>query len=150
MRGLIYTLSVCIVVALGFWAYREGYDTRQTKRDVQELQRQIGQRHQELSMLRAEWAYLNRPDRLHELAEMNFEQLGLMPMTPDHFGLTEQVTYPLPEPPRPAVIARQPSDGPIDETEVDGVIIMNHSYGADAAPRVIAPPTLADDGEQLP
>ena len=61
MRILLYALSVSVVVILAFWAYGEGYETRATERDVARLERTIGARHQELSMLRAEWAYLNRP-----------------------------------------------------------------------------------------
>lgn len=147
MRGLLYTLSVFAVVLLGFWAYREGYETRTSERAVGRLEQQIGERHQELSMLRAEWAYLNRPDRLHALTEMNFERLGLMPLSPDHFALTDQVGYPPEDAPDwPAGLAQ---NGDLDET-LSEIIIMNHRYGADAPATVIAPPTLADDGEQLP
>ncbi|GIT90620.1 hypothetical protein JANAI62_10750 [Jannaschia pagri] len=144
MRGLLYTLSVIAVVALGFWAYREGYETRASEKAVAALERQIGQRHQELSMLRAEWAYLNRPDRLHALAEMNFERLGLMALSPDHFALTDQVGYPPPEPPASEALAEALAE------DLSDVIIMNHRYGADVEATLIAPPTLADDGEQLP
>lgn len=148
MRGFLYALSICAVIGLAFWAYREGYGTRATERDVALLEMKIGQRTQELSLLRAEWAYLNRPDRLHDLAEMNFESLGLMPLAPDHFALAEQVAYPPPAPEWPQQLAR--SEAEELEEEVDGVVIMNHRYGADAIPRIISPPTLPDDGEQLP
>ena len=147
MRGLFYALSVAAVIALAFWAYNEGYETRALERSVARLERQVGARHQELSMLNAEWAYLNRPDRLHELAEMNFESLGLEPLSPDHYADVDQVGYPPPEP-------KRPPQSVFDEVPlgsvVDNVVIMNHTFGADAAPKVIAPPTLADDGEQLP
>ncbi|MGB3556490.1 MAG: hypothetical protein WBA25_17815, partial [Jannaschia sp.] len=124
-----------------------GYETRAAERGVAELERQIVSRQRELSMLRAEWAYLNRPDRLHALAEMNFESLGLMALSSDHFAQANQVAYP--PPPQPAW-PRPWETASVDEEEVDGVIIMGHSYGADAAPTVIAPPRVADDGEQLP
>lgn len=147
MRTLLYALSIAVVVGLAFWAYGEGYETRQTEREVARLERIVGARHQELSMLRAEWAYLNRPDRLHELVEMNFESLGLIPLAPDHFALADQVGYPPPPPPEaPASVFEQAELG----EELGDVIVMTHRYGADAAPRLIAPPTLADDGEQLP
>ncbi|CTQ48852.1 cell division protein FtsL [Jannaschia donghaensis] len=145
MRSLLYALSIAAVVGLAFWAYGEGYETRQTEREVARLEREIGTRHQELSMLRAEWAYLNRPDRLHELAEMNFESLGLIPLAPDHFALADQVGYP---PPAAEIVAVEPA-APLDEA-VGDIVIMTHRFGADAEPRLIAPPTLADDGEQLP
>ena len=146
MRGFLYSLSICAVVGLAFWAYREGYDTRATERSVAELQREIGRRHRELSMLRAEWAYLNRPDRLAALAEMNFERLGLMPLTPTHFAVAEQIAFPPPMPILPSVWA----DGAALEEKLGEVIIMQHGPGRMTAPALIAPPSLADDGEQLP
>ena len=146
MRGFLYTLSICAVVALAFWAYREGYGTRATERAVAELQRDIGRRHRELSMLRAEWAYLNRPDRLAALAEMNFERLGLMPLTSTHFAKAEQISFPPPVAILPSVWA----GGTALEEKLGEVIVMQHGTGRDTAPTTIAPPTLADDGEQLP
>lgn len=94
MRALLYLLSMSGVVALAYWAYHQGYETRHTGREVDKLQRELGQLHEELSVLRAEWAYLNRPDRLRVLAEMNFETLGLMPLTPEQFGTVTQIDWP--------------------------------------------------------
>ena len=49
-------------------------------------------------VLRAEWAYLNRPERLIRLAEANFETLGLVPVRADHYADPGQVAYKPEEP----------------------------------------------------
>lgn len=97
MRGLLFVLSALAVMGLGFWAYQENYKTQQSIRDVRVLHAQIGAAHERLGILRAEWAYLNRPDRLADLAELNFDRLGLLPLMPDAFGDVDRIIYPLPE-----------------------------------------------------
>lgn len=96
MRPALYVLSFLAVIALGFWAYRENYKTQGALREVAALQDEIAQLHEALSIQRAEWAYLNRPDRLRELVTINFDRLGLMPMEPWQFGDARDVAYPLP------------------------------------------------------
>lgn len=94
MRPVLYVLSFLALIALGFWAYRENYATQAALKEVQALQRQIVGLREALSVQRAEWAYLNRPDRLRELATANFDRLGLMPMEPSQFGTAAEVAYP--------------------------------------------------------
>ena len=48
-------------------------------------------------MLNAEWAYLNRPDRLKALVAANAAALGLEELTPEQFGEASMVAFP-PEP----------------------------------------------------
>ena len=91
MRGLLYLMSALMVVGLGFWAYNENYATQDSIREVRDLNRQIGEAHARIRMLNAEWAYLNRPDRLRDLADLNFDRLGLLPLMPDGFGRVDQV-----------------------------------------------------------
>lgn len=97
MRILIRVLTVMAVIALGFWAYRENYSTQAALSEVRKLQSEIAGLRGSLSVLRAEWAYLNRPDRLRELADINFDRLQLLPLLPEQFGMVKQVAYPLPD-----------------------------------------------------
>jgi hypothetical protein len=94
MRSMLYILGAFAVVALAYWAYKENYATQEALRRVKALEYDIGTTREELNVLRAEWAYLNRPERLRELAELNYDALQLQPLSPDHFGDVEQVDYP--------------------------------------------------------
>lgn len=94
MRPVLYVLSFLAVMALGFWAYRENYATQHALKEVARLQNEIADLREALTLQRAEWAYLNRPDRLRELATINFDRLGLLPLEPTQFGSATQVAYP--------------------------------------------------------
>ncbi len=96
MRSFLYIVTACIVIALAFWAYRENYATQEAIAKTEKLQRDIGATRARLGVLKAEWAYLNRPARLRDLADLNYERLQLAPLRPDQFGRTDQVTYPAP------------------------------------------------------
>ena len=98
MRTLLYILPAVAIMALAFWAYSENYETQAALSEVRQLERQIGTERETLAILRAEWAYLNRPSRLRDLADLNFATLGLIPMLPHHFAGVEQIGYPQPEP----------------------------------------------------
>ncbi|RYH07652.1 cell division protein FtsL [Tropicimonas sp. IMCC6043] len=100
MKTLLFLLSIFGVMGLAFWAYQENYETQAAIKQSMQLKREIGALRQEMAVLEAEWAYLNRPGRLAELAEINFDRLGLLPLEPEQFGALEQVAYP-PPPPMP-------------------------------------------------
>lgn len=97
MRALFYITSLLGVMGLAIWAYQENYRTQASLREVERLSVEIGDLRQTLSVLNAEWSYLNRPERLRELADMNFDRLGLLPLRPDHFGRIDQISFPAPE-----------------------------------------------------
>jgi hypothetical protein len=94
MKSFLYVLSALAVLALAFWAYRENYETQANLREVRSLQNQIAGLREALTIQRAEWAYLNRPDRLRDLATINFDKLGLLPLAPEQFGHPQDVAYP--------------------------------------------------------
>ncbi|MGR3485164.1 MAG: cell division protein FtsL [Paracoccaceae bacterium] len=91
MRLTLATLALVLPASAAFWAYAENYRTQDALREAAALTREIGAGQDRLAMLRAEWAYLNRPARLRALAEANFDALGLMPLVPDAFGAVADV-----------------------------------------------------------
>ncbi|WP_293576851.1 cell division protein FtsL [Phaeobacter sp.] len=94
MKTLLYMMTSLVVLGLAFWAYRENYTTQQVLKDTRSLHRQIATEQARIAVLRAEWAYLNRPDRLQELADLNFDRLSLLPLRPEQFGRVDEVSYP--------------------------------------------------------
>jgi len=105
MRSVLHLLTALSVMGLAFWAYRENYRTQAAISEMSDIQRQIGRLREDLGVLRAEWAYLNRPERLRELVDLNFERLLLIPLTPEQFVAIPQVAWH----PAGAVVPRPPS-----------------------------------------
>ena len=86
MKGLVLICSILFLMAAGTWAYRQNYATRDVFDESRALQGEIAEARQRLGILRAEWAYLNRPDRLRDLTALNFDRLELLPLRPDQFA----------------------------------------------------------------
>lgn len=95
MRPFLSILSFIAMMAFVFWAYRENYATQTQLKEMSEVQNQIAALRDEIAMQKAEWAYLNRPTRLRDLAAMNFDRLGLMPMAPLQLATAADVAMPL-------------------------------------------------------
>lgn len=122
MRMLVSLILGASVLGLAFWAYQENYKTRQSVAEVRQMQREIGRLGEQLRVLRAEWSYLNRPERLRELAELNYDSLRLMPMSPEHFGRLDQVSYPpapVPEPLPSALLEGEDDAEPVAANDED-------------------------------
>ena len=94
MRSMMFVMTALAVIGLAVWAYRENYRTQHVIGETEEIQREIGTARARLAVLRAEWAYLNRPDRLRDLAELNYNSLQLLPLHAGQFGRVDQVVYP--------------------------------------------------------
>ena len=91
MRSFFFILCSVAVVGLAYWAYNENYKTQAKLKHIAELRLEISEERQTISVLNAEWAYLNRPDRLRHLVDLNFENLELIPLNGDHFGDTRDI-----------------------------------------------------------
>ena len=104
MRSFIYTLTFAFLVGLAFWAYQENIKTKNAIAHTEKLQKEIGIARTSLSILRAEWAYLNRPERLTELADLNFDRLQLVPLRASNFSEVDEINF-LNDPDLPEVVS---------------------------------------------
>lgn len=59
-----------LVMTMAYWAYTENYTTQASIQRVEELHRLVAEEKEAISILNAEWAYLNRPERLANLADL--------------------------------------------------------------------------------
>lgn len=70
IRFLIH--MVCIaVLAIGLYLVK--YTVQDVQRNVTSLKTQLANEKESLHLLNAEWAYLNRPDRLRQLADRHLD-----------------------------------------------------------------------------
>ena len=93
MRSFIYTVTFASLVGLAFWAYQENIKTKNVIAHTEKLQKEIGIAGARLSILKAEWAYLNRPDRLTELVDLNFGRLQLVPLRASNFLEVDEINF---------------------------------------------------------
>ena len=104
MRSFIYTLTFAFLVGLAFWAYQENIKTKNAIARTEKLQKEIGIARASLSILRAEWAYLNRPDRLTELVDLNYGRLQLVPLRATNFLEVDEINF-LNDPDLPEIVS---------------------------------------------
>ena len=104
MRSFIYTLTFAFLVVLAFWAYQENIKTKSAIARTEKLQKEIGIARAGLSILRAEWAYLNRPDRLTELVDLNYGRLQLVPLRASNFLEVDEINF-LNDPDLPEIVS---------------------------------------------
>lgn len=86
MKAATFFIGFGCAMGLAAWTYSETHKTRDAISRVAKLQSTVHANSEAISVLEAEWAYLNRPERLMLLVDSNFERLELIPMTAEHFG----------------------------------------------------------------
>ena len=85
LRFLLFGTLIGSTFVLGLWAYKINYESRAADQRVKELEKSILSANKHFKILNAEWAHLNRPNRLRKLAEYYFFELRLTPINPDDF-----------------------------------------------------------------
>ena len=86
---MIRTLNivmVCTSVAALVGVYGLKYSVEDTASEKVGLERQIDRQEGELSLLKADWAYLNQPSHVAPIVARHAEALGLRPTAQEQFG----------------------------------------------------------------
>lgn len=87
-------LCFCAFAGAGAWLYQVKHQVATQDRELREVWRQIEQARDRTSILRAEWALLNEPGRLREVAQRH---LPLEPMQPAQFTRLPDMVRRLPQ-----------------------------------------------------
>lgn len=90
---------VGVIGSMAFGLYQLKHAVQRSEDKLARLERELITSQESIHVLRAEWSYLNRPDRLSRLAGRH---LALVPVAPDQLGDITEL------PPRPidrAVVA---------------------------------------------
>ncbi len=91
---------LCMIAAAsaGLYLYQEKYRAQMLDREISGVIKQIDQSHDRINLLKAEWALLNQPDRLSDLAS---QHLSLQPLAPTQFTQLADLGSRLPSPAAP-------------------------------------------------
>lgn len=80
-----------VVVAVGlFMLYRVKYEVQTMHAQVEETARELEMEREALHVVAAEWAYLNRPERLRQLADKYLSSAGV---TVDQIAELEAIPF---------------------------------------------------------
>ena len=74
VTALIY---MACFAALSMGLYLVKYSVQNIQREVVAMKENLGREKESLHLLKAEWAYLNRPERLRQLAERHLDLVPL-------------------------------------------------------------------------
>jgi hypothetical protein len=68
-RVSIIAIWVAVIMVSAFGLYRVKYEVQSIRAQIRETSAELAQERESLHVVAAEWAYLNRPERLQRLAE---------------------------------------------------------------------------------
>jgi hypothetical protein len=85
IRTLNVILTFTSALAL-IGVYGLKYSVEETAGEKAAIERQIERQEGQLSLLKADWAYLNQPAHVAPIVARHAEALGLVPIEPEQFG----------------------------------------------------------------
>jgi len=86
---MIRTLNiilVCTSIGLLVWVYGLKYSVEDVAAEKTALQRQIERQTADLSLLKADWAFLNQPANVAPIVTRHTAELNLQTLSQDQFG----------------------------------------------------------------
>lgn len=81
-------LGVLLIAVSSFTMFNVVYKVQNAYKDLQELQRQYVEEKKSLHVLKAEWSYLNQPERLKQMAAQYLQVQEI------HMAQIESITLP--------------------------------------------------------
>lgn len=90
------TFIICAVLVSGALLFVVSQRVQSTERDIRFLENKITRENESIRVLQAEWAYLNRPDRLEKLATSSQVRPTAIPESLDRRIMLETVMVPVP------------------------------------------------------
>ncbi|GAC1347921.1 MAG: hypothetical protein NVSMB18_34490 [Acetobacteraceae bacterium] len=105
---------VCMLLAggAGLYLYQSKHRAQMLDREIAQTLKQTDLARDRIGVLRAEWALLNEPDRLSELARSH---TGLRTLAPTQFVALADLAAKLPPPVAPGTTAPIPADTELDD-----------------------------------
>lgn len=69
MSRPLFIIAIAVTAICAFGLFQVKNNVKNLKKDLVELQRQISSDKESIHVLRAEWAFLNQPERIRELSQ---------------------------------------------------------------------------------
>ena len=79
MKLNLTVLSIFMFAIISYGLYQLSYEVQQLEKDLGSIERKIVNNKESIRILKAEWAYQNRPDVLQEMAQNHLPLLLIAP-----------------------------------------------------------------------
>lgn len=89
MNKFLYRLNICLAVIAAFalvGVYGQKHLAEMTASEIRVIENAIARQQADLSLLKADWAYLNQPTQIQPLVDRHSEALNLQMASAKQFG----------------------------------------------------------------